>query len=52
MTEEGRGKVADYAEDILPRYRAETAPQSPLPPSEGTDTTPAPDAPETVPEGE
>lgn len=25
MTEEGRSKVADYAEDILPRYRREDA---------------------------
>ena len=52
MTEEGCCKVADYAEDILPRYRAETAPESTPPPSEGNDTTPAPDAPETPPEGE
>lgn len=51
MTEEGRSKVADYAEDILPRYRAETAPQSPPVPTEGNDTTPPPDAPETLPEG-
>ena len=27
MNEEGRSKVADYAEDILPRYRTETASQ-------------------------
>jgi len=47
MTEEGRGKVADYAEDILPRYRAETAPQSPPSPQEGNTS----DAPETPPEG-
>ena len=35
-----------------PRYRAETAPQSPPAPQEGKDTTPPPDAPETPPEGE
>lgn len=35
MTEEGRGKVADYAEDILPRYRREEAPEPGTP---GTDT--------------
>lgn len=46
MTEDGRNKVADYAEDILPRYRAETAPQSTPAPQEGKDTTPPPDAPE------
>ncbi|MDE7002931.1 MAG: helix-turn-helix domain-containing protein [Oscillospiraceae bacterium] len=51
MNETGQSKVADYAEDILPRYRAETAPEPPLTPSEGTDTTPPPDAPETPPEG-
>lgn len=47
MTEEGRSKVADYAEDILPRYKHPAAPAPP----EGTDTTPPPDAPETPPEG-
>lgn len=45
MTEEGQNKVADYAADILPRYRAETTPQSTPAPSEGKDTTPASDAP-------
>ena len=29
MTEEGRGKVADYAEDILPRYRRQDRTESP-----------------------
>lgn len=49
MTEEGREKVADYAEDILPRYRRKEA----LPEvSPSTDTTPPTDAPETPPEGE
>lgn len=52
MTEEGQRRVADYAEDILPRYRAETTPESPPAPQEGTDTTSTPDAPETLPEGE
>lgn len=44
MNEQGQSKVADYAEDILPRYRAEPAPEAP-PPSEGTEPTPAPDTP-------
>lgn len=35
MTEEGRSKVADYAEDILPRYRREDAPPEGTP---GKDT--------------
>lgn len=51
MTQEGQEKVAGYVEDILPRYRAETAPQSPPASQEGKDTTPPPDAPETPPEG-
>ena len=51
MTPEGQVKVADYAEDILPRYRAETPPESTLAPQEGKDTTPPPDAPETPSEG-
>ena len=42
MSEEGQQKVADYAEDILPRYRAETAPESTPEPQEGKDTTPPP----------
>lgn len=52
MTEDGRNKVADYAEDILPRYRAETAPESAPASQEGKDTSPPSDAPETPPEGE
>lgn len=52
MTPEGQVKVADYAEDILPRYRAETGLESTPAPQEGKDTTPPPDAPETPPEGE
>lgn len=55
MTVEGKGKVVSYAEDILPRYRAGKRPQeagelTPAP-TEGKDTTPPPDAPETPPEG-
>lgn len=49
MTMEGKSKVVNYAEDILPRYRAEPAPPSL---QEGTDTTSTPKAPETPPEGE
>lgn len=52
MSEEGQQKVADYAEDILPRYRTETAPQSPPAPQEGTDTTPPLEGAEGPGEGE
>lgn len=52
MTEEGRSKVADYAEDILPRYSTETTPQPPPAPQEGTDTTPPQDGAEGPQEGE
>lgn len=56
MDKEGRCKVADYAEDILPRYRAGEAPakggRSTPAPTGGQSTTPPPDAPETPPEGE
>lgn len=38
MTEEGQNKVADYAEDILPRYRAQTAPEPPAESTGDTDT--------------
>lgn len=48
---EGKKKVAQYAEDILPRYHVETAPESTPPPSECPSTTPAPDTPETASEG-
>lgn len=56
MTAEGQNKVADYAEDILPRYKAgeatsEAAGGTPLP-SKGQSTTPAPDGPTAAPEGE
>ena len=52
MTEEGRSKVSDYAEDILPRYRAETAPESTPAAQEGTDTTPPPEGAEGPQDGE
>lgn len=59
MTVEGKGKVVDYAEDILLRYRAEMPSQPPPAPPEGTDTTTPPEGPEkptggseTPPEGE
>lgn len=91
MTPEGQSRVADYAEDILPRYRNTTSedsaresaewfrkaassgeevlaefirhrrqesgeqptatPESTPVPTGGKDTTPPPDAPETLPEG-
>lgn len=47
LNDVGMGKAAAAVEVIaeVPRYRAETAPQSP-PSSEDTDTTSSPDAPE------
>lgn len=45
MNKEGKRKVADYAEDIFPRYRAETTPQPTSAPPEGTTDTPAPEPP-------
>jgi len=51
MSDEGRSKVADYAEDILPRYRRQDAPQPPVTPSEGFSTTPPPDGSEGPQEG-
>ena len=55
MNEEGRSKVADYAEDILPRYRTTPAPQPPVeapaPQSDGADTTPPPEGTEGHGEG-
>lgn len=55
MSQDGQNRVADYAEDILPRYKAgkapQSAPESPPPTQEDTDTTPPPDAPETPPKG-
>lgn len=51
MNDEGQKKVADYAEDILPRYRTETAPQSPPAPHRGQGTTPPSGGSEEPPEG-
>ena len=47
MTLEGQGRVADYAEDILPRYRAQEPSESTPPARDGK----APDVPETPPDG-
>lgn len=56
MTEEGRSKVADYAEDILPRYRRQEPAQPPaqktIDSTDGTDTPAAQDAPEGAGNGE
>lgn len=41
LSSDGQEKVADYAEDILPRYRAADTPQSTLQPSEGKEYHPA-----------
>lgn len=55
LSPEGQVKVADYAEDILPRYQAGKARQEPQEPPpaapDGKDTTPPPDAPETAEKG-
>lgn len=51
MNKEGKNKVADYAIDILPNYRAQSIPQSPPAPQEGQSTSPPPAAPETAPQG-
>ncbi len=47
-------KVADYVMSLSenPLYQRPAAPQDTPAPQEGTDTAPAPDAPETPPEGE
>lgn len=52
MTEEGRGKVADYAEDILPKYRRQEPAGAPPASPGDTDTPAAQDAPEGAEEGE
>ena len=51
---DGQQKAVERVEELteIPRYRAETPPESTLAPQEGKDTTPPPDAPETPPEGE
>lgn len=50
----GKREAAKRVKELteIPRYRAETAPQSTLDSTEGTDTTPLPTTPETPPEGE
>lgn len=50
----GQQKAVERVEELteIPRYRAETTPQSPPASQEGKDTTPPPDAPETASEGE
>ena len=47
MTPEGQDKVADYAEDILPRYRAGTPPPA-SPEGNKDDTTPPSPPPESA----
>lgn len=54
LNEEGQNEAIKRVEELteIPRYRAETTPQSPPAPQEGTaDTTSIPDVPETPPEG-
>lgn len=53
LNETGKDAAIGHVEELteIPRYRAETAPESTSPPSEGKDTTPPPDAPETPSEG-
>lgn len=53
LNQAGQKKAVERVEELteIPRYQATTAPQSTLAPPEGTDTTPATDAPETPPEG-
>lgn len=54
MNDDGQQEAVKRVEELteIPRYRAETAPQSPQTPAEGTDTTPPENAPETPPDGE
>ena len=52
MNGDGQDKVADYAEDILPRYRLQDPPESPSAPAGDTDTPAAQGAPEGAKEGE
>lgn len=53
LNESGRRKVSEYALDIAgnPEYRRQEAPESALDSTEGEDTAPPLDAPETPPEG-
>lgn len=54
LNDAGLQKVVERAEELteIPRYRAETTPQSLSAQQEGTDTTPPTGPPETPPEGE
>ena len=54
LNDEGQQKAVERVEELteIPRYRAETAPQSPPAPQEGTDTTPPPEGAEGPQEGE
>lgn len=51
LNEDGQQKALERVEELteIPRYRAETAPQSTPTPQEGEDTTPATDSPEPPP---
>lgn len=53
LNEDGQQKAVERVEELteIPRYRAETALQSPPAPQEGQSTTPPPAAPETAPQG-
>lgn len=52
MDDKGQDRIIDYAEDILPRYRATDALQSAQLPQEGTDTTPSEKPSQRLQEGE
>lgn len=52
FSKEGAKKVAAYAEDILPRYRATATQESAPSAREGNDTTPPPDTPQRPQEDE
>jgi transcriptional regulator with XRE-family HTH domain len=54
LNRSGRQKAVERVEELteIPRYRAETPPQSPPVPQEGTDTTPPPEGAEGPQEGE
>ena len=52
MCEEGKDRVAEYAEAILPRYRLQEPTEDPLDSTDGKDTPAAQDAPEGAGNGE
>lgn len=54
LNPDGQQKAVERIEELteIPRYRAETASESPPPPQEGESTTPPPDGPGTASEGE